>query len=151
FSTLGVTPALGRLLTDSDDEPEAADPRCATVISHRFWLRRFQEDPAILTRALKVGHSTCAIVGVTPASFESHQGGFATDVWLPLRRMTDRALLQSRQMAFFSGVMGRLSPGVETRQAEAQLTTLYQQAQADKAQAGQPQPPVRKVQPKEAP
>jgi predicted permease len=142
FSTLAVTPTLGRLLTDRDDVVEAAGSDCAAVISDRFWVRRFQRDPAILTRTLHVGHSTCAIVGVTPASFESHIAGFATDVWLPLRRITDPALLKSRGMAFFSGVMGRLGPGVEEQQAEAQLTTLFQQAQAS-------QPPQPKTTPQD--
>ena len=40
-------------------------------------------------------------------------------------------------MAFFAGVMGRLAPGVEVAQAEAEVTTLYQQAQA-----AEPQPPA---------
>src|SRR5204862_8120007 len=35
----------------------------------------------------------------------------------------------SHSMAFFAGVMGRLQPGVSAAQAEAELTTLYQQIQ----------------------
>jgi predicted permease len=146
FATLGVTPSLGRLLTDRDDQVEAASSGCAAVISHRLWVRRFHQDPAVLTHSLQAGHSTCAIVGIAPVSFESHLAGFATDVWFPLRRMTDPALLKSRGMAFFSGVMGRLGPGVDEQQAEAQLTTLFQQAQAS-----QPQPPAREGQPKATP
>ena len=38
--------------------------------------------------------------------------------------------------------MGRLAPGVEVAQAEAELTTLYQQAQA-----AEPQPPAAARQP----
>ena len=74
---------------------------------------------------------------IAPATFETHQTGFAPDVWLPLRPLTDRKLLASRGMAFFAGVMGRLKPGVEIAQAEAELTALYQQAQA-----AEPQPPA---------
>jgi len=33
-------------------------------------------------------------------------------------------------MAFFSGVMGRVKPGVDVARAETELTTIYQQAQA---------------------
>ena len=111
-----------------------------------MWVRRFGQSPAAIGRTLRVGDSTCAIVGIAPATFESHQTGFAPDVWLPLRPLTDRKLLASRGMAFFSGVMGRLAPGVEVAQAEAELTTLYQQAQA-----AEPQPPAAAGQPQTTP
>ena len=132
FDVLGLTPHLGRLLTDQDDQLPAAtsDDRCAAVISYRLWNRRFGQSPAVLGRTFRVGTKTCAIVGIAPAAFESHQAGFASDVWLPLRQLTDPKLLASRGMAFFSGVMGRVAPGVEVARAEAELTSLYQQAQA---------------------
>ncbi len=145
FTVLGLTPQMGRLLTEQDDQlPDAVSgDRCVAVISYRFWVRRFQQSPAAIGRTLRVGDSTCGIVGIAPATFESHQAGFAADVWLPLRPLTDRKLLASRGMAFFSGVMGRLAPGVKVAQAEAELTTLYQQAQAAQSEppaaAGQPQ------------
>jgi predicted permease len=139
FEVLGLEPEMGRLLTNQDDELPAAsaDDRCAAVISHRLWTRRFEQSTTALGRTFRVGDRTCAIVGIAPALFESHQTGFAADVWLPLRQLTDRKLLASRGMAFFSGVMGRLAPAVTVAQAEAELTTLYQQAHA-----AEPQPPA---------
>ena len=138
FAVLGVTPARGRLLVENDDQLPAASSgdRCAAVISYRLWVDRFRQSDAI-DRTLRVGDRTCAIVGIAPATFETHQTGFAPDVWLPLRPLTDRKLLASRGMAFFAGVMGRLKPGVEIAQAEAEITALYQQAQA-----AEPQPPA---------
>jgi predicted permease len=144
FAVLGVSPEVGRLLTDADDPVPGAssDDRCAAVISYRFWIQRFRESPDALGRSVRVKDHACAIVGIAPATFVSHQAGFAPDIWLPLRPMTDRTLLASRTMAFFSGVMGRLAPGVEIAQAQAELTTLYQQAQAAQPKpagnAGQP-------------
>lgn len=137
FPVLGVSPAVGRLLTEADDQPReaASDDRCAAVISYPFWIRRFGQSADALGRGVRVKERACAIVGIAPATFVSHQAGFAPDIWLPLRAVTDRPLLASRTMAFFSGVMGRLAPGVDVAQAEAELTTLYQQAQA-----GQPKP-----------
>jgi predicted permease len=144
FAVLGLTPHMGRLLTEQDDElPSASsDDRCAAVISYRLWVRRFGENPAALGRMLRVNDKTCAIVGIAPPHFETHQIGFAPDVWLPLRPLTDQKLLASRGMAFFSGAMGRLAPGVEIAQAEAEVTSLYQQAQA-----AQPQSPANARQP----
>jgi hypothetical protein len=103
FSVLGVSPSLGRLLTERDDQlPETSGGEsCAAVISHQFWVRRFQQNPDVLRRTLRVRDMLCAIVGVAPQSFISHQGGYAPDVWLPLRPLTDRKLAESRSMAFF--------------------------------------------------
>jgi predicted permease len=140
FPVLGLSPSVGRLLTERDDElaDTAAGQDCAAVISYQFWTNRFQRDPGVLGRTVKARDSVCAIVGVAPTAFTSHQAGYATDVWLPLRPMTDPKLLQSRGMAFFAGVMGRLAPGVNISQAEAELTAQYQQALA-----AQPPPPPR--------
>lgn len=148
FAVLGLAPHMGRLLTEQDDQLPAAssDDRCAAVISYRLWVRRFGQNPAAIGRTLRVRDSTCAIVGIAPTAFETHQTGFGPDIWLPLRPLTDRKLLASRGMAFFSGVMGRLAPGVEVVQAEAEITTLYQQAQA-----AQPQPPAAARQPQTTP
>jgi predicted permease len=55
---------------------------------------------------------------------------------MPLRARTDPKLLASHTLAFFSGVMGRLQPGVSVGQAEAELTTLYQ-----RIQRSEPPPP----------
>ncbi len=148
FAVLGVSPAAGRLLTDADDRvPGAsADDRCAAVISYRFWIQRFRQSPDAIGRGVRVKDHACAIVGIAPATFVSHLAGFAPDIWVPLRPVTDRTLLASRSMAFFSGVMGRLAPGVEIVKAEAELTTLYQQAQA-----AQPKPPANAGQPPTTP
>jgi predicted permease len=137
FSVLGVSPSLGRLLTERDDQVSetSGGESCAAVISHQFWVRRFQQQEDVLRRTLRVRDMPCAIVGVAPPGFISHQGGYAPDVWLPLRPLTDRKLLESRSMAFFGGVMGRLAPGVDRAQAETELTALYQQILAANAEA----------------
>jgi predicted permease len=148
FTVLGVTPAMGRLLAEQDDQlpSSSSGDRCAGVISYRLWVGRFRQSPDAIGRTLRVGDSTCAIVGIAPATFVTHQTGFTPDVWLPLRPLTDRKLLASRGMAFFSGVMGRLAPGVDIAQAEAELTALFQQAQAAEAP-----PPATARQPQTTP
>jgi len=144
FAVLGLSPSLGRLLVQSDDDLPGTDggTRCSAVISHNLWIRRFDQRADIVGRPLRVRESVCPIVGVAPASFGGHQTGYGPDVWLPLRPLSDRNLLESPRMAFFSGVMGRLAPGVAVTQAEAELTSLYQQIQAE-----QPSPPATADQP----
>jgi predicted permease len=132
FSVLGLSPSLGRLLSEGDDEIAGTpgSTGCAAVISHRFWMRQFQQDAAVVGRTLRVRDTECTIVGVAPAGFDGHQAGYSVDVWVPLRALTDPKLLASHGMAFFAGVMGRLRDGATVSQAEAELTALYRQIQA---------------------
>jgi predicted permease len=128
FQELGVSPALGRLVTPGNDEPSAET--CAAVLSHAFWIATMHADPGVLGRRMIVREKVCTIVGVVPAEFRGHEPGYTPDLWIPLRPLTDPKLLSSRSMAFFSGVMGRLRPDVTIAQAEAELTALYQRIQA---------------------
>jgi len=136
FQVLGLSPALGRLLTGGDDEPSAET--CAAVISHTYWTTTLRRDPAVLGHPVIVREKVCTIVGVAPAGFRSSEPGYAPDLWVPLRSLTDPKLLASRSMAFFSGVMGRLRPETTLAQAEAELTALYQRMQLEDQPAFQP-------------
>ena len=79
-----------------------------------------------------------------PAGFVGHNAGYLTDVWLPLRPLSGRRLLESQTMAWYSGVMGRLKPGVTRAEAEAELTTLYRHVQSLEP----PLPPTERQPPK---
>ncbi|MFZ0591633.1 MAG: ABC transporter permease, partial [Bryobacteraceae bacterium] len=73
FEVLGLSPALGRLLAQSDDQTSPAT--CAAVISYAFWTDRFHRDPAALGYEMRIGEKECTIVGVAPAGFRSHESG----------------------------------------------------------------------------
>src|SRR6185436_3155702 len=130
FDVLGIAPAAGRLLTPSDDRLSALDAPCAAVISDTLWTHRFARDSRALGSVLRLRDQDCAIVGIAPASFAGHQAGSIPELWLPLRNVSERRLLESQTLAFYAGVMGRLNPGVTRAQAEAELTTLYREIQA---------------------
>src|SRR5688572_17991272 len=50
FTTLGVRPMLGRLLSAADDQSRSP----VVVISAAFWRRHFQADPAVIGRSLTI-------------------------------------------------------------------------------------------------
>ena len=112
FTLMGMAPLVGRTLTARDEQP--AEP-LAVVIGERLWTRRFDRDPSVVGRSVKVGTADATIVGVMPERF-----GFPVNqhLWLPLR--TDGSLLAPRTGPPVS-IFGRLSPGASLQQAEAEL------------------------------
>src|SRR6185503_6507533 len=107
FEVLGVTPSAGRLLTASDDRLAGPEAPCAAVISEALWRRRFARDRHALGTVVRLRDRDCAIVGVVPAAFTGHQAGSVPELWLPLRNVSERRVLESQTLAFYAGVMGR--------------------------------------------
>ena len=87
---LGVKPALGRLLTASDDLKPGRHP--VAVISYDFWLRRFGGSPAALGRWVTIREKQLQIVGVTEQGFTGVEPGLMTDVWAPNMMWDDKAI-----------------------------------------------------------
>lgn len=140
FEVLGITPSIGRLLTSADDEATAES--CAAVLSHRFWTTEHRGSSDVLGRKVIIRQRVCSIVGVAAEGFRGHDPIYAPDVWVPLRPLNDPKLLASRTMAFFSGVMGRLRPGVSIAQAEVELTALYRRMQSSNQPSPHPGQPA---------
>jgi putative ABC transport system permease protein len=115
FSVLGVRPELGRVITDSEDHPGA--PR-TVVLSHSLWQTRFNSDPDLIGRELTMNGLGFIVVGVMPAHFDFPSGA---DVWTALS--TETRLTENRGAVFLQ-VIGRLKPGVNMRQAQADLDSV---------------------------
>ena len=56
FGSFGLQPAVGRLLTASDDNEPGAHPYA--VLSYDYWTRRFDRDPAVIGRTVRMGEHT---------------------------------------------------------------------------------------------
>ncbi len=126
FSVLGVRPALGRLLTPSDDETPGEHP--VAVLSHRFWENELGADPAVLNGTIVVNGHPMTVVGVAPDGFQGTTLGAQPDVFVPL---TMRGVVEPGWDAFENRrnywiyVFGRLQPGVTMEQARAALNAKY--------------------------
>ncbi len=82
FRVLGLAPAQGRLLVDSDDRAEAPP---AAVISETLWKRRFNASAETIGRTVVVNATPFTVVGVAPPSFRgTGQVDTVTDVYVPL-------------------------------------------------------------------
>jgi predicted permease len=124
FSVLGVPAMLGRTIAAEDDR--SGNPQAVAVISHSFWQRRFASDASIVGKTITFEDMPFTIVGVTPPGFFGFQPGENPELWWPLQmgRQVGRDWLKEGNS--WLRLMGRLSPGVERRHAEAELAVIFQ-------------------------
>jgi predicted permease len=128
FPTLGVRPAMGRLLGPSDDVARGAHP--VVVLSFEFWRQTFGGDEQIVGKSLRVNGAPMTVVGVAAEGFFGTQVGQKIDLYMPLLmanvafRTPDAAMLDERG-DWWLYVMGRLKPGVTREQAAAELSMLF--------------------------
>ncbi len=121
FQTFGVEPLLGRAFSA---EEELANGPKAIVLSHRLWQRRFNGDPSIVGRALRLGAGTATIVGVMPPRFKFP--GYA-EAWEPLARDSSEMRVRANR---YLRVAGRLRPGQTLDAAQAEMKTIASRLEA---------------------
>lgn len=135
FPALGIQPAVGRLLTESDDEPGAP---CTAAISYRYWQTAFAGDPFVAGRTVVLNNTPCTIVGVTPQVFQGLEYmGFASapDLTVPLKQgeqlirwlLGGKLTLLTADNHWGLQIMARLKPGSSTQQAQLETTRIFQQ------------------------
>jgi len=134
FTSLGVTPRLGRPITDSDDTRSGGET--VAVISDGFWARRFGRNPSAVGRKIRVNEVPVTIVGVNAASFDGVEPSERPDVFMPLekqplifpmRRGPSGSLLDNPDYWWLQ-IMGRLKPNVSDTSAQTALDAALQQA-----------------------
>jgi putative ABC transport system permease protein len=119
FQVWGVLPALGH---EFSPEEETIHGPSAVLISDRFWRRRFNADPAVIGKNLRLDGHLYPIVGVMPSSFLFPDRD--TDLWTPIP--SGLSFGEARENNWFI-VIGRLKPGVPVAQARADLATIQSQ------------------------
>ena len=120
FASLGLQPALGRLLTPADDVTPGAHP--VAVVSHDYWVRRFGRDPAIIGSTFNAASQQFEIVGVAPQGFTGTEPGNVTDIFVPAA-MNVHALNSPGWSWFRMWVRPR--PGVSVEQVRQMLQARF--------------------------
>ena len=125
FTTLGLIPAAGRLLTPDDDR--APDGQPVAVLSHAYWTSRFGARPGIVGDTLYINGQPMTIVGVAPDGFTGTTAMESPQVFAPLAmsaRVSANPERENRRNHWLY-VFGRLSPGVSREQAESRLNVPF--------------------------
>jgi len=124
FSTLGVVPAMGRILTPEDDVVPSGHP--FVVLNYNFWKTRFAGDPQVVGRALNLNNYKMTVVGVAQAGFDGVELGFSPKIFIPIMMQPQvvvgnpEDMLKTRRTRWVN-TFGRLKPGISQQQAKAAL------------------------------
>jgi len=114
FNVLGVSPALGRLLTTADDN---AGAESVVLLSDGLWRRRFGGDPGVLGRQLQLNGEPWTVVGVLPPEFRPPLAS-NPDVYRAIRRPANSGCGRG---CIVLRAIGRMKPGVTLAQAQGDL------------------------------
>ncbi len=66
FPLLKVAPVLGRPFTRADDQQNAP---AVIVLGYGLWQRRFNSDPNIIGKQIRIGSSSATVLGILPEGF----------------------------------------------------------------------------------
>jgi putative ABC transport system permease protein len=122
FSTLGVSPILGRDFAPGEDLPEGSGPTVA-LLSYSFWKSDFGGDPHAVGRVVRMDNKPVTIIGVLPRDFEFAPAGSAP-LWVPLHLNPYEATARNTR---WLSVVARLAPGQTLQQAQAEMQTVTAQ------------------------
>jgi putative ABC transport system permease protein len=127
FSTFGVHPWIGRLMTDADDQ-EGAPP--VAVMSFRIWKEKYGSDPSVVGGSYQINGHPFTLIGVAAPGFYGAKlaGWGMPDFWLPA---TTELLIDGatsglkRPNRNFLDLIGRVRPGVNPKSLEAKLKVEF--------------------------
>ena len=128
FSTLGVTPALGRGFSAADDRPDA---EATAILTAPFWKRRYDSNPDIIGKKIWLNAKPYTVIGVLPSSFQ-YSGSFAGNtiqVWTAATHEAPPSLMTTFDDHEWV-VIARLLPGATLAELVSRLDTVQKQIKA---------------------
>ena len=120
FATLGVQPILGRVLSPDEDQPGRSH---VVVLSHRLWQEHFGANPDIVGRDINLDGQPYLVAGVMPSNFRFPD--FA-QMWTPMAWTDQERAVRGEHHSI---VIARLKPGIELKQAQAEMNTISDRLQ----------------------
>jgi len=118
FSTLGVQAARGQVFGEAHAEPGNEQ---VAVLSHELWTNRFNADPAIVGRELRLNGQPFKVLGVMPEGF-----GFPNrriQLWVPFA-LSEQQKSDGERGNEYSLSIARLKAGATLEGAVSEFDTI---------------------------
>jgi predicted permease len=132
FSTLGITPVVGRTFRADDDRLGAAP---VVILGGGLWKRKFGSSPDVFGKSVVLNGTSYIVVGVIPGGFKFY--GQDRDVYTPIGQYNDPSF-RDRGIGMSAHAVGRLKPDATLSQAKADMDGIAENLavaypEADKA------------------
>jgi predicted permease len=125
FDALRIQPHLGRFFHSADERGPNSAPYI--VLSYPYWHTRFQDDPNVVGRTVRLNKHPFTILGVAPPKFGGTLIFFSPDFFVPMvnaQQIVDGTYLNDRANRWVFEIFGHLKPGVTPAQAVADLNAV---------------------------
>ena len=134
FQVMGLSPILGRLLTNGDDGTNVPP---VMVLTHEFWKKRFGGDSSIIGKSVRVDGKAVTVVGVVqPAPYFPNRMDALLNMVIS-EHHTSALMVQGRTHRM-TEMIARLAPGATVEQARSEVATIRARIQADHPDAYDP-------------
>lgn len=121
FAMFDVRPYIGRMISGSDDRPNAPP---VTVMSYRLWRQRYGSDPSVIGGVFNIDEKPFVLVGIAaPGFFGDTLSNNPPDFFLPLSSeplVESEDYLHNTQRAWLD-LIGRREPAARPAALEAQM------------------------------
>jgi len=116
FDVLHQPPLLGRTFIEGEDR-RGAEP--VVIIGYDIWTNRFDRDPSVVGRILRINGSPATIIGVMPGGMKFPDD---SELWVPFIATEAQMTREVRPLSVFA----RLKPGVTQEQAGTEIDGIAQ-------------------------
>ena len=117
FQVLGVDASRGRRF-EAGEERTGAER--VVILGNNLWKRRFNSDPSVIGRSLKLNEVSHRVVGVLPEGFQFAPARGA-ELWTPLYPTEEQL---TRRFMHWLNVIARLKPGATIEQAQDDMSRV---------------------------
>jgi predicted permease len=125
FAALGLKPAIGRLLYGNEVEERSHEP--VIVLGNAYWKKRFNGDPGIVGKQIKLNGRSATVIGVAPEGFHGLYSLVDMAGYVPLGMRTlwsDNQDFWTKRDSRSLKVLGFLKPGNTLKQAQSSLDVV---------------------------
>lgn len=126
FDVLGAPIARGRGFAREDETPGTAP---AVVLSDAYWQRRFNRDPNVIGRQIRISAHPFTIVGVAGPGFFGASAGLSHDMFVPIGTqpvvMPGGSRLDVRGSRWLA-LLARVAPGSSPEHVRAELDSIIE-------------------------